>query len=110
MSARQGAGASPSCSGSMASTPVVSPAWGVAATGLPGCWLRVAWVGSAPAHTGAATVPPPSEWSPTSASPGGPAHTWTGDRGGAPLGSSLTRGGGSGSGGGRCGCASGSGS
>eukprot|EP00965_Chrysotila_dentata_P074658 2466396-Pleurochrysis_carterae.AAC.1 len=44
MSARhQGGGSSSSRSGSVVSMPTASPAWGGAATGLPGCRLRAAW-------------------------------------------------------------------
>eukprot|EP00965_Chrysotila_dentata_P184739 6098398-Pleurochrysis_carterae.AAC.1 len=43
MRALQAAGAPSSCSGSAASGLAVSPAGGGAATGLPGCRLRVAW-------------------------------------------------------------------
>eukprot|EP00965_Chrysotila_dentata_P257533 6212917-Pleurochrysis_carterae.AAC.2 len=109
MRARQAAGAPSSCSGSATSGPTVSPAWGGAATKLPSCRLRVAWVGSAPAQTRAAAVPPPSGWSPPCAHSGEPAHAKAGGaagcRAGDPPGPLAPRGGGSGGGGGGCDCA-----
>eukprot|EP00965_Chrysotila_dentata_P173428 5725324-Pleurochrysis_carterae.AAC.1 len=109
-SARHPADAPSTCSGSDPVESRASPAGGVAATEpTHSCRPRADGLASAPAHTGAATMPPwgrpaPASWASTSPARGGAWGT-AGRRGVAPSRSSAAGGGGSGGGGGRCGWA-----